>query len=198
MIAEKCAIHSEFDGNARQTLAQVFHNPANKGVGPIRIMYVARAVQYIKDLAGLSNRAEKRIVTALTLLFPVEPHGRALSVAFGALHAAVKVQGDTPQPQLAQSLHNKHATEFMMPLNALFVVFSQHAAEGRDSWKPLKPQHQLDQWVIPILIPLAQIPKSKQYVHDQKLTYRGKHIRARVIQVDRCRSKTPPNIQGVK
>lgn len=63
-------------------------------------MHIARTVEDIEHLAGLSNRAKKRIVTALTFLLAIESYGSALSTAAGADYGAVEVEG---QPTQAKS-----------------------------------------------------------------------------------------------
>src|SRR5439155_24686379 len=122
LIAEEGAVHAQLDPHSGKRLAHRADAGQDEGTGADGIVDVARAMEEVEYLAGLSDGAEQGIVGAIALALLVEPDGGAFSGAAGGLDRAVEVQRDSPEARQAQSIEDQGAKEAAAFVRAVGVV----------------------------------------------------------------------------
>ena len=113
VITEKGAVHPYFDNDTGQRFPYLLDTVQNERLCAIGIMHIARAVQYIEHLPGLSDSTEQRIIAALPLLLFVEADRSALGGAAGANHGTIKVQREASQSKRLNAIENQGAQYYL-------------------------------------------------------------------------------------
>jgi len=168
LIAEEGAVHAQLDPHSGKRLAHRADAGQDEGTGADGIVDVARAMEEVEYLAGLSDGAEQRIVGAIALALLVEPDGGAFSGAAGGLDRAVEVQRDSPEARQAQSIEDQGAKEAAAFVRAVGVGTGERAADGGDIGETGQTQQPSDHWIVFVE---AQFPKSavaEQEVDDEE------------------------------
>lgn len=132
------------------------------------IVDVARAMEEVEYLAGLSDGAEQRIVGAVALALLVEADGGAFRSAAGGLDRAVEVERDSAEVCQAQSIEDQGAKEAAGFVRALGVGTGERAADGGDIGETGQTQKPSDHRIVLVE---AQFPKSavaEQEVDDEE------------------------------
>ena len=131
------------------------------------VMDVAGTMQHIEHLAGLGDRAEERIITALPLFLAVEPDGRALGPFPCADHRAIEVERHAREPKGHKPGHDPLPHESLQVLYTLSVRPRQSPRERRDIGQTAQAERPHDQGVIRIVAHIAQSPVSQHEMQHQ-------------------------------
>ena len=150
----------------------------DKLLSAVGIVDIARAVPDIKNLTGLSQRAEQRVVAALAFLLPVEANRGALGKATRGNNRAVKIESDPWQPLLARPINYQLPVQLAQIVNSAEIHPRQSAAQrsyiGHPGYAQYPPYHRVVLVIAHILqspIPNRQV--NNQYQHDQPVAVNG-------------------------
>jgi hypothetical protein len=106
ILLEKCGVHAEFERQrAPHAPADLIDQLAHEGLGALAVVNVARAVLEPKNLPGLREMCEQRVVARVLGVMGVEAAHGPGDLAAGADHSAVDINRQSSQIEAAEFAH---------------------------------------------------------------------------------------------
>src|SRR5690606_28677097 len=133
----------------------------------IRVVHVAGAMQAIEEHAELGDYAEQRVIAARAPVLGTEANRSTLGVAFGAEHGTVEIDGDPSESFCLNALEGHVTDEVGQARDFAGACLCESPRNGRHVRNLADAERSCDQWIVGVVVPVAQASKPEQYVDDQ-------------------------------
>ena len=134
-------------------------------------MHVARTVMELKDLGGLRDRAEKRIVTSRPLFLLIISYRSSFGMTCRALNTAIEIDGDSCGALFHEPVEHQVAIQGMVVCQSMLVNVREHSTHRRNTGQGFESKGLSYQGIVPVEIEITEITESENQVNDDAFEY---------------------------
>lgn len=197
-VAEESTVHADLDLYAGQSFAQMADAGEDEVLRSVGIMNVSRAMVKIEDLAGLSDGAEQRVVAPLPFLLAIEADSRTFSIATGADHRAIEIEGQAAKAETSQPLGHELPAHLPQIRHAVRIGRGEQATDSgdiRQAFKAEDPQHHR---IVAVVAQIPELSVTKQQMDDKAEHGQGVVISAARAQVAENRTQPLSEVESLE